>query len=205
MNRRQFIAALPLPAATFAGPALARELVHLFESEAMEVPYRYRRREVAFVTAEPSGTIVVDPAERLLFHVLGNGRAMRYGVAVGAEGKTWSGEAIIKRKVKWPRWTPTQEHLAAFPTLKKYADGMPGGRGNPLGARAMYLFQGKVDTQYRIHGTLRSKAIGRYVTSGCIRMLNIDVAHLYDRCEIGTRVVVLDNIKRRNLRFEPSD
>ena len=118
--------------------------------------------------------------------------ATRYGVGVGDEEKSWSGEAIIKRKVEWPVWRPTPEHIAKYPKLIRFKkDGMPGGRDNPMGARAMYLYQGKVDTLYRIHGTNKPKGIGRKVTSGCIRMLNIDVIHLYNRVEIGTRVVVL--------------
>jgi lipoprotein-anchoring transpeptidase ErfK/SrfK len=204
LTRRQILAALAFPAAAIAPNATARELVPIFASEAKEVPYKYRRREVAYETSEPAGTIVVDPGERLLYHVLGNGRAMRYGVAVGSQGKEWSGEAVIGRKARWPKWTPTKEHLAAFPSLAKWKDGMPGGQGNPLGARALYLYRGKTDTQYRIHGTIRPTTIGRYVTNGCIRMLNVDIVHLYDRVEIGTRVVVLDTLKRGGILFEPS-
>lgn len=191
-SRRSVIAVLAAAAAALPSTrAGAAELVPIFESEANEVPYRYRRREVAFKTGEPAGTIIVDPKKRYLFHVKGNGRAMRYGVAVGQEGKGWAGEAVIKRKVKWPRWTPTKEHLAAFKSLEKWKGGMPGGRGNPLGARALYLFQGEADTLYRIHGTIRPNSIGKYVTNGCVRMLNVDVAHLYDQVDIGTRVIVL--------------
>jgi lipoprotein-anchoring transpeptidase ErfK/SrfK len=204
-NRRMFVFGSLAATAALAEPARARELLHIFESEAKQVPYKFRRREVEYKTSEPKGTIVVDPGERLLYHVLGNGKAMRYGVAVGSDGKEWSGAAVIGRKSKWPKWTPTKEHLAAFPSLAKWKDGMPGGEGNPMGARALYLFQGKADTLYRIHGTIRPKTIGRYVTNGCIRMLNVDVAHLYDRVEIGTRVIVLDNLKRGGILFEPSE
>lgn len=174
------------------GSAPAAELVPVFASEAKEVAYKYRRQEVRYKTSEPDGTIVIDTKKRFLYLVHGDGKATRYGVGVGAEGKNWSGEAVIKRKVKWPRWTPTPEHLAAYPSLEKHRNGMPGGRGNPLGARALYLFQGDVDTLYRIHGTIRPKGIGRKVTSGCIRMLNIDVIDLYNKVDIGTRVVVLE-------------
>ncbi len=189
MTRRTLIASLAA-ALPLAG-SRAAELVPVFESEAQEVPYKYRRREVDFTTEEAAGTVIVDPKQRWLFHVLGNGRATRYGVAVGQEGKGWSGEAVVRRKEKWPRWTPTKEHLAAYKSLEKWKGGMPGGRGNPLGARAMYLYQGEADTLYRIHGTIRPNSIGKYVTNGCVRMLNIDVIHLYDRVEIGTRVIVL--------------
>lgn len=189
MTRRTLIASLAA-ALPLAG-SRAAELVPVFESEAQDVPYKYRRREVDFTTEEAAGTVIVDPKQRWLFHVLGNGRATRYGVAVGQEGKGWSGEAVVRRKEKWPRWTPTKEHLAAYKSLEKWKGGMPGGRGNPLGARAMYLYQGEADTLYRIHGTIRPNSIGKYVTNGCVRMLNIDVIHLYDRVEIGTRVIVL--------------
>jgi lipoprotein-anchoring transpeptidase ErfK/SrfK len=202
INRRHILFAL---AALTPAPAMARELVPIFASEAKQVPYKYRRREVDYATNEAKGTIVVDPGERLLYHVLGNGKAMRYGVAVGSDGKEWTGDAVIGRKAKWPKWTPTKEHLAAFPSLKKWTGGMPGGEGNPLGARALYLYKDKADTLYRIHGTIRPKTIGRYVTNGCIRMLNVDVVHLYERVEIGTRVVVLDNLKRGSILFEPSE
>lgn len=191
-SRRTFFAsaaALALPSL----PAFAEEeLAPIFASEALEVPYKFRRQKVDFKTGEAPGTVVVDPTKRFLYHVEAGGKATRYGVGVGADGKAWAGEAVVKRKVKWPKWKPTKEHLAAYPTLAKYRDeAMPGGPGNPLGARALYLFQGDVDTLYRIHGTIKPKGIGREVTSGCIRMLNIDVIHLYDRVEIGTRVVVL--------------
>ena len=194
MSRRRFMGAMlaagGIPA--LAGEALARELVPVFESDALKVPYKFRRQEVTYKTDEPPGTIVVDTKRRWLYHVHGGGKATRYGVGVGADGKNWSGEAIIRRKVEWPKWKPTKEHLATYPSLAKYKDEpMPGGKGNPMGARALYLFQGDVDTLYRIHGTIRPKGIGREVTSGCIRMMNHDVIHLYDRVEIGTRVVVL--------------
>ncbi len=193
LSRRHFLGSMLAAGVLPPGTALAeRELAPILASEALEVPYKFRRQEVKYKTAEPVGTIVVDPKKRWLYHVQDGGKAIRYGVGVGADGKNWAGEAIIKRKVKWPRWKPTKEHLAVYPTLSKYKDeAMPGGPGNPLGARALYLFQGDQDTLYRIHGTIKPKGIGREVTSGCIRMLNVDVIHLYDRVEIGTRVVVL--------------
>ncbi|WP_395662083.1 L,D-transpeptidase [Aestuariivirga sp.] len=193
LTRRHFLgsaaaaAALPL----FGEQAFARELAPIFASEAQEVPYRFRRREVDFETAEPVGTIVVDTEKRYLYHVLGQGRAMRYGVGVGDDGKTWAGRAVIRRKTEWPVWRPTPEHIARWPKLEQYrVDGMPGGRDNPMGARALYLYQGKVDTLYRIHGTNKPKGVGRKVTSGCLRMLNVDIVHLYERVEIGTEVLV---------------
>jgi lipoprotein-anchoring transpeptidase ErfK/SrfK len=192
LSRRHFLGTALVAGWLGPQPSLAQELVPVFASEALEVPYKFRRQEVTYDTAEPAGTIIVDPKKRFLYHVHGEGRATRYGVGVGADGKGWSGEAVIKRKVEWPKWKPTKEHLAAYPTLAKYKDEpMPGGKGNPMGARALYLFQGDVDTLYRIHGTTKPKGIGREVTSGCIRMLNIDVINLYNLVDIGTRVVVL--------------
>jgi lipoprotein-anchoring transpeptidase ErfK/SrfK len=194
LSRRQFLvsaasaaASVPLIGEAFA----ARELAPIFASESQQVPYRFRRREVDYETTEPVGTIVVDTQKRFLYHVLGQGRAMRYGVGVGDDGKTWTGRAVVRRKAEWPVWRPTTEHVARWPKLEKFRkDGMPGGRENPMGARALYLYQGKVDTLYRIHGTNKPKGIGRRVTSGCLRMLNVDVVHLYERVEIGTEVLV---------------
>jgi lipoprotein-anchoring transpeptidase ErfK/SrfK len=161
------------------------------ESEARKVDYKFRRREMAYKTQEQAGTIVVDPKRCFLYHVLGGGQAMRYGVSVGKSSKAWSGEAVIKRMAKWPVWVPAPYHLEEIPSLAKYINGMPGGPGNPMGARAMYLYQGDVDTINRIHGAAKPSEIGSKKTAGCIGMLNIDIIHLYDRVEIGTRVVVL--------------
>lgn len=161
------------------------------ESEAKKVPYKFQRREMAFKTPEPAGTIVVDPKRCFLYHVLGSGQAMRYGVSVGKSSKAWSGEAVIKRMAKWPVWVPAPYHLQEIPSLAKYSNGMPGGPGNPMGARALYLYQGDVDTINRIHGSAKPSEIGSKKTAGCFGMLNIDVIHLYDRVAIGTRVVVL--------------
>jgi lipoprotein-anchoring transpeptidase ErfK/SrfK len=171
--------------------ALSGEPFPVRDSDAKAIPYKFRRREVDHETQEPAGTIVIDPRRRFLYYVLGNGRAMRYGVAVGKSSKAWSGEAVIKRMAKWPVWVPTPEHLEAIPSLAKHINGMPGGPDNPMGARAMYLYQGDVDTINRIHGAAKTTEVGRKVTAGCIGLLNVDVIHLYDRVEIGTRVVML--------------
>ena len=171
--------------------ALAGEPFPVRELDVQDVDYKFRRREVDYTTQEPAGTIVVDAKRRFLYHVQGNGRAMRYGVAVGKAGMTWAGEAVIKRMAKWPVWVPTPYHLETIPSLAKYINGMPGGPDNPLGARAMYLYQGEVDTINRIHGAAKPSDVGRKVTAGCIGLLNVDVIHLYDRVEIGTRVVML--------------
>lgn len=171
--------------------ALSGEPFPVFESDAKEIPYKFRRRDVVYATKEPPGTVVIDAKHRFLYHVLGNGQATRYGAAVSKKGKSWSGETLIGRMAKWPVWVPTPEHLAEHPGLAKHIHGMPGGPGNPMGARALYLYQGEVDTVYRIHGSLKPSDIGRTVTAGCFGLLNIDVIHLYDRVQIGTRVVVL--------------
>ena len=171
--------------------ALSGEPFPVRESEARTVDYKFRRREMAYKTQEPAGTIVIDAKRCFLYHVSGNGQAMRYGVSVGKSSKAWSGEAVIKRMAKWPVWVPAPYHLEEKPSLAKHINGMPGGPDNPMGARALYLYQGEVDTINRIHGAAKSSEIGSKKTAGCIGMLNIDVIYLYDRVEIGTRVVVL--------------
>ncbi|CAN5175490.1 L,D-transpeptidase [soil metagenome] len=171
--------------------AVSGEPFPVFASDAEQIGYKFRRRDVDYETREPAGTLIIDPRQRFLYHVLGKGQATRYGVSVGKAGKSWSGEAEIKRMEKWPVWVPTPEQLAVYPSFAKYIHGMPGGRGNPMGARALYLYQGDVDTVYRIHGALDPKLIGRSATAGCISLINVDVIYLYERVKIGTRVVVL--------------
>jgi len=149
-----------------------------------QLPPNLRRQEVNFVTKEPAGTIVVDTSNTYLYYVLGNGRAIRYGVRVGRDGFTWSGVQRITRKKEWPDWYPPSEMIDRQPYLPRF---MAGGPGNPLGARAMYLG----NTVYRIHGTNQPSTIGKFVSSGCIGMLNEDVTDLFDRVKVGTRVVVL--------------
>ncbi|MEM1045927.1 MAG: L,D-transpeptidase [Pseudomonadota bacterium] len=154
------------------------------------VPRQFHRRVVRYNSNEKPGTIVVDTNERYLYLVDENNVAIRYGIGVGREGFEWAGRATVRRKAKWPRWTPPPEMIAREPRLKPYRGGMPGGIGNPLGARALYLFQGNRDTLYRLHGTNDPKSIGKAMSSGCVRLLNHDVADLYERTKIGTRVVV---------------
>jgi len=143
-----------------------------------------RRQEVAFATKEPAGTLIVDTPNTYLYYVLGGGRAIRYGVRVGRDGFTWTGVQKITRKAEWPDWHPPPEMIDRQPYLPRF---MAGGPGNPLGARAMYLG----NTVYRIHGTNQPSTIGKFVSSGCIGMLNDDVSDLFDRVKVGTRVVVL--------------
>ncbi len=153
---------------------------------------QYRRQLVDYQTAEKPGTIIVDPKNRFLYLVLEGGKALRYGVGVGREGMAWSGTANVAYKREWPRWTPTQGMIARQPEkYRKWENGMEGGESNPLGARALYLFQGGKDTLYRIHGTNEPWSIGRNMSSGCIRMMNQDVIDLYRRVPSGGKVVVL--------------
>jgi lipoprotein-anchoring transpeptidase ErfK/SrfK len=152
---------------------------------------QFFRREVSDPTGEAPGTIVVDPENHFLYHVHEDGNATRYGVGVGREGFAWNGRAMIKRKAVWPTWTPPSDMVMRDSEAAKWASGMPGGPGNPLGARAMYLFQGNRDTLYRLHGTIDPTSIGKSMSSGCIRLLNQDIIDLFSHTPIATRVVVL--------------
>ena len=155
-----------------------------------KVDPRFWRREVADPTGERPGTVVVDTGAFYLYWTMEGGRAMRYGVGLGREGFGWDGRARIPFKRAWPTWTPPAEMIAREPELEKYRDGMEPGLDNPLGARALYLFEGRVDTLYRLHGTQEAYSIGRAVSSGCVRLLNQDIIDLYDRVPNGTEVVV---------------
>ena len=151
-----------------------------------------RRTEVAYDNSQPPGTIVINTPERRLYYILGDGRAIRYGVGVGREGLELAGNAYIGRKAEWPSWTPTANMIRRDPQKNlRYAGGVPGGLNNPLGARALYLYRGGNDTHFRIHGTNAPNSIGQAVSSGCIRMLNHDIIDLYARAEVGGRVVVI--------------
>ena len=159
------------------------------ETGDVEIPAHLRRQVVAYGTREPAGTVIVDTANTYLYYVLGNGRAVRYGIGVGREGFTWTGTQNVTRKAEWPDWTPPAEMIARQPYLPRF---MAGGPGNPMGARAMYLG----NSIYRIHGTNQPSSIGQKVSSGCIRLLNEDVADLYSRVGIGSKVVVLPDTSR---------
>jgi lipoprotein-anchoring transpeptidase ErfK/SrfK len=157
----------------------------------------YLRSVVSYDSNEQPGTIIIDPETRYLFVVNGDGRAIRYGVGVGREGFGWSGVASINAKREWPDWYPPKEMMArdrhVIQAVEKLQGGlgMRGGPGNPLGARAMYLYENGKDTLYRIHGTIEPWTIGTRVSSGCIRMINQDVLDLYSRIPLGTKVIVL--------------
>ncbi|WP_206454523.1 L,D-transpeptidase [Aurantimonas marina] len=154
---------------------------------------KYWRQIVDDPTGEVPGTLVVDPGEFFLYLVQEGGKALRYGVGVGRAGFAWSGKATIQYKRHWPTWTPPKEMIERQPELEKYSaanGGQPPGLNNPLGARALYLFQNGRDTLYRIHGSPEAHSIGRAVSSGCVRLLNHEIIDLYDRVPDGTTVLV---------------
>ena len=155
-------------------------------------PLKYKGRQtVTFASNEKPGTIIVKTNERALYYILGNGKAVRYGVAVGKEGFSWSGTARVGMKRENPRWTPPPEMIERTPKYAKWANGMPGGiPETPLGVRAIYLFNKGGDTGFRIHGTNAPSSIGTAASSGCIRMLNQEVTELYDKVKVGTKVIV---------------
>jgi len=153
-----------------------------------ELPPQFRRQLVDYRTKEPAGTVIIDTASTYLYLVLGNGKAMRYGIGVGREGFTWAGTERVSRMAAWPDWTPPEEMIERQPYLPRF---MAGGPGNPLGARALYLGR----TLYRIHGTNQPSTIGQFVSSGCVRLVNDDIEDLYQRVQVGTRVVVLPGAK----------
>ncbi|RIY02829.1 L,D-transpeptidase [Aureimonas flava] len=153
---------------------------------------RFARQTVAISTKEKPGTIVIDTDRKFLYFIEGQGTATRYGVGVGKDGFSWGGTMSVGRKAEWPGWTPP-----AAMRVREKAKGrilpayMPGGPDNPLGARALYLYRGGGDSMFRIHGTNQPWTIGLNMSSGCIRMMNEDVSHLYERAARGTRVVVI--------------
>jgi len=182
-------AGFPFPGSVFqqvvrepAPQAMPEESV--IEEPSGVVQERFRRRIVAFNSNEAPGTIIIDTPNTYLYYVLGQGRAIRYGIGVGREGFTWAGTQTVARKQEWPDWHPPAAMIARQPYLPRM---MAGGPGNPLGARAMYLG----NTEYRIHGTNAPDTIGKRVSSGCIRLTNEDVEDLFDRVSVGTKVVVL--------------
>jgi len=159
----------PAPAEESTEPSLAPNL---------------QRQVVNYPTSVVAGTIVIDTAQTYLYYVLGDGKAIRYGIGVGRDGFTWSGAQTVTRMAEWPDWTPPQEMIDRQPYLPRW---MAGGKGNPLGARAIYLGS----TVYRIHGTNAPASIGTRVSSGCIRLTNADVTDLYSRVTVGTNIIVL--------------
>jgi lipoprotein-anchoring transpeptidase ErfK/SrfK len=177
-------AAAPLPPQdTFTSAAVA-PLAD--EAEPFELAPNLRRQMVAYSANVAPGTVIIDTANTYLYFVLGDGRAIRYGIGVGRQGFTWAGVERVTRKAEWPDWYPPAEMIARQPYLARFT---AGGEGNPLGARAIYLG----NTVYRIHGTNAPETIGTNVSSGCIRLLNADVVDLYSRVNVGTKIIVLPN------------
>ncbi len=173
----------PLPLEQFPIPGI----------DLRKVPAKYYRRQVDYQTSERVGTIVVDTKNFYLYLVQEGGKAMRYGVGLGRAGFEWQGRARVGWKQQWPKWTPPDEMIARQPELQKYSaknGGMPPALDNPLGARAIYIFKGKTDTLYRLHGTLESWSIGKAVSSGCVRLLNQDIIDLYRRVPTNSPIVV---------------
>ena len=166
------------------------------ETGRYEMPAQFKRQLVQFQSPEPAGTLMIDTANTYLYLVLGNGQAMRYGIGVGREGFTWAGAERVSKMAEWPDWHPPAEMIERQPYLPRF---MAGGEGNPLGARALYL--GK--TLYRIHGTNQPSTIGKFVSSGCIRLTNEDIQDLYSRVKVGTRVVVLPGSAPAQASNEP--
>jgi lipoprotein-anchoring transpeptidase ErfK/SrfK len=173
----------PMPQERFPIPAVDLE----------KVPQKFWRRQVDYTTPYPVGTIVIDTSSFYLYLVQEGGKAMRYGVGLGRAGFSWSGEGRIAWKQEWPKWTPPAEMIGRQPELEKWSaanGGMPPGLDNPLGARALYIFQGNVDTLYRIHGSPEYWTIGKAVSSGCVRLMNQDIIDLYSRVPKGSVLIV---------------
>jgi lipoprotein-anchoring transpeptidase ErfK/SrfK len=189
-----FAATAPAKAQAYAAPSPPDYRGNVFapvlrdDGGAAQQP-RLQRQVVSYPTREAPGTIVIDTPNTYLYFVLGDGRALRYGIGVGREGFTWSGVESISRMAEWPDWFPPAEMIARQPYLPRF---MAGGPGNPLGARALYLG----NSQYRIHGTNDPSTIGHQVSSGCIRLTNEDIVDLFGRVQVGTRVVVLPQTRR---------
>ena len=192
VSRRDFVTGL---SAIGAASALAGCATTTMQSR--NVDPAFLRKVVRYDTREAPGTIVVDSSNHYLYAVQKSGQALRYGVGVGGEGYGWSGVATVHSKQEWPDWYPPEEMLQRKPELRQGMRqlqsglGVPGGPDNPLGSRALYLWQGDKDTLYRIHGTNEPWTIGHNVSAGCIRVTNEDALDLYDRTAVGTKVVVL--------------
>jgi lipoprotein-anchoring transpeptidase ErfK/SrfK len=179
-----------VPATLISSPAAAHHTADF--KRRFQLDPRLEPQRVRYSRNYRPGTIVVDPRNHFLYLVEERGRARRYGVGVGRAGLAFKGTAIVQRKAKWPRWTPTRNMIRREPhKYARYARGVPGGINNPMGARALYLYKNGRDTMYRIHGTTQPSSIGRSVSNGCIRMINDHVVDLYNRVPTGTTVVVL--------------
>jgi lipoprotein-anchoring transpeptidase ErfK/SrfK len=190
--------ALAMERAETSAPEAVREMYAALPAERFPVPAirladlapQYWRQVVDDPTGERPGTVVVDTPSRYLYWTMEGGQAMRYGVGIGRDGFAWGGRAQIAYKREWPTWTPPTEMIARQPELEIYRNGMEPGLENPLGARALYIFQDGRDTLYRLHGTLETRTIGQAVSSGCVRLLFQDVIDLYNRVPSGSPIIV---------------
>ena len=199
ISRRGLLAGLPLLLAGCASTyneqqnyaAVPEEEFPLHRVPIDKIKPELRRQQVAFSGNYAPGTVVVDTPARRAYYVLGGGQAIRYGVGVGRAGMALSGNAYVGRKAEWPSWTPTPAMQRREERYRKLAGGLPGGPNNPLGARAMYLYRTGNDTKFRLHGTNQPESIGHAMSSGCIRMMNHDVIDLYNRVQVGAKVVVI--------------
>jgi lipoprotein-anchoring transpeptidase ErfK/SrfK len=194
---------VPAPVATAPAPRSDPSVVAALPADYQpeqnptpQLPQQFQRQLVDYPTNQPAGTIIVDTPNTYLYLVMGGGKALRYGIGVGREGFTWTGTERISRMKEWPDWFPPKEMIERQPYLPRF---MAGGESNPLGARALYLG----NTLYRIHGTNQPSTIGTFVSSGCIRLTNTDIADLYDRVQVGTRVVVLPGTPPNTASSEP--
>jgi lipoprotein-anchoring transpeptidase ErfK/SrfK len=210
ISRRSFlvgataVSALALAGCTTTGSmsnAEAERIYGALPNERFPVPAvdvskidpKYRRQRIRYDSDEAVGTIIVDPRKYYVYRIEGDGYATRYGANVGRAGFLWSGEAYIGRKAEWPVWTPPREMIARQPEVAQYANGMPPGLGNPLGARTLYLYQDGVYTLFTIYSTIMPETIGRGVTSGCVGLLTQDMLDLYDKTPVNTKVIVLNS------------
>jgi lipoprotein-anchoring transpeptidase ErfK/SrfK len=199
ISRRGLLAGLPLLLAGCASTyneqqnyaALPDEEFPMRRVPLDKIKPELRRQQVAYAGPYAAGTVVVDTPAKRAYYILGGGQAIRYGVGVGRAGMALSGNATVGRKAEWPSWTPTLNMQRREERYRKLAGGLPGGPNNPLGARAIYLYRGGNDTHFRIHGTNQPESIGHAMSSGCIRMMNHDVIDLYNRIQVGAKVVVL--------------
>jgi lipoprotein-anchoring transpeptidase ErfK/SrfK len=181
------------PSVVSAYRAMPEEKFPIPAVDPSKVPSQFHRQQVAYPTDETVGTIVVDTGNFFLYLVEENGTAMRYGVGLGRAGFEWSGRARVAWKQEWPKWTPPDEMIGRQPELEKWSaanGGMPPGPMNPLGARALYIFEGNVDTLYRIHGSPEYWSIGKAVSSGCVRLIQQDIIDLYSRVPTNVPIMV---------------
>jgi lipoprotein-anchoring transpeptidase ErfK/SrfK len=206
MRMRRFAAAIAISLSAVLAGCMSDGAVRMFSNDygsrqdagyhlpsipIYKVDRKYHRQVVRYETAEKPGTVIVDTSAKFLYFVMPEGKAMRYGIGVGREGFEWKGTARVALKREWPVWTPPAAMIKRQPELAKWRGGMPPGPTNALGARALYLYNKGGDSGYRLHGTPEWNSIGQAMSSGCIRLINQDIIDLYDRVEVGAKVIVM--------------